>query len=148
MKIKKITCKDLDISIADSSQISVVLQLLKEAALWLKNRNIDYWQNWINPNEIFIDWIKQGFDNKEFFMVRYNDEIIGTFRLQWSDELFWKNRNDESGYIHSFTTLRKYEGNNIGTNEFYINHNFENVGILDFNHNNYKEKLNLYEKKL
>jgi GNAT superfamily N-acetyltransferase len=176
-KIEDISYRDLEITNADNSEMPAVLSLLKDAALWLKENNIDYWQNWINPKAIFISWIRQGFEDNEFFIVRYNDEVIGTFRLQWSDELFWKNKKDKAGYIHSFTTLRKYKGKHLGTkilewiedyckknnkdylrldcgvsivglNEYYIKHNFKNMGILNFNHNGHKEKLNLYEKKL
>ena len=175
--IEEISYKELNISKAGNSEIPIVLDLLREAALWLKEHNIDYWQNWINPNEMFISWIKQGFGNNEFFIARYNNEIIGIFRLQWSDELFWKKKKDKAGYIHSFTTLRKYKGKNVGTkilewieeycrknkkdylrldcgvsivglNKYYVDHKFKNVGVLNFNHNGYKEQLNLYEKKL
>ncbi len=175
--IYKITYKELSISPAADSELTTVLSLLKEAALWLKTNNIDYWSNWIDPEEKYISWIKEGFDNNEFFIVRYFNEITGMFRLQWSDNLFWKNKNDEAGYIHSFTTLRKYKGRNIGSiilkwiedycrinkkkylrldcgaavnglNNYYQQQGFLKVDSLNFDHEGHAEKLNLYEKKL
>ena len=36
------------------------------------------------------------------------------FRLQYADEMFWGKREDKAGYIHSFTTRRKYKNQGIG----------------------------------
>ena len=62
-----------------------------------------------------IAWIKQGFDNSEFHFVEdENAELIGMFRLQFEDEIFWGKRNEKAGYIHSFTTNRSLKGNQTG----------------------------------
>lgn len=50
-------------------ELEIALELLQEAALWLKSRNIDYWQNWINPACEYIAWIEQGFNRNEFHFV-------------------------------------------------------------------------------
>lgn len=105
----------LTIRSAKSNEINIALNLLNKAALWLKDKSIDYWQNWLNPSDEHIAWIKQGFDNGEFYFV-FNSQnaIMGMYRLQYTDEMFWGKQTDKAGYIHSFTTNRDFKGNNIG----------------------------------
>jgi ribosomal protein S18 acetylase RimI-like enzyme len=104
----------LELRLSDYEEIEIGLNLLKKAAYWLKSKNIDYWQSWINPQELYIDWIKQGFKNGQFYFVLNNFRIIGMFRLQWDDELFWGKQENDSGYIHSFTIDRDYYGQGLG----------------------------------
>ena len=106
---------------ADIGELDTALSLLKHAAEWLNNQNIDYWQNWNNPEEIYVNWIAEGFQNNQFFFVEDKDflvesraMLVGMYRLQYEDELFWGKRNDRAVYIHSFTTERTLKGNNIG----------------------------------
>ena len=106
---------ELMIESAGSDRITIALDLLYKAAVWLKDKNIDYWQNWLDPLNEHIAWIRQGFDNGEFYFVYNNESIImGMYRLQYRDEMFWGEQNDKSGYIHSFTTNRDFKGNGIG----------------------------------
>ena len=96
-------------------EIDIGFCLLREAAIWLKNNAIDYWQEWLSPPIEYIEWIKQGFNNNEFYFVENeNSELVSMFRLQFEDEIFWGKRNDKSGYIHSLTTIRSLKGNQIG----------------------------------
>ena len=158
---------------ARPGEIDVVLLLLKEAALWLQQRGIDYWQEWILPPSNFINWIKLGFDNDEFYLVEDDNNIIGCFRLQWQDPMFWGERKENAGYIHSFTTSRHLSGQDIGRNvlsmiEPHCRQNNKEFLRLDcgvdvtglkkyYEQNNFKpvgevtvlgEKLTLYEKRI
>ena len=49
-------------------EINTALELLSQAAIWLREKHIDYWQNWLNPPALHMDWIQQGFDNREFLI--------------------------------------------------------------------------------
>jgi len=100
----------LEIKEAKLAESYKAFDLLREAAEWLNGKNIDYWQDWINPPKIFKDWIIQGFEARQFHFVYEDSKLIGMFRLQWSDELFWGKQRDDSGYIHSLTVVRKYCG--------------------------------------
>jgi GNAT superfamily N-acetyltransferase len=83
--------------------------------MWLRDNGIDYWQGWLNPPTEYIAWIEQGFDNSEFYFVENeNSQLVGMFRLQLEDEIFWGKRNDKAGYVHSFTTDRRFKGKQIG----------------------------------
>lgn len=99
---------------AKTKEFDTVLTLLKEAALWLREKKVDYWQDWISPPEGFVSWIKEGFERGEFFIVELNGEVSGCFRLQWSDTIFWGERKDLAGYVHSFTVSRKFIGQGVG----------------------------------
>jgi predicted GNAT family N-acyltransferase len=99
---------------AGGSDLSEILRLVKEAALWLKMKNINYWQDWINPPEKFINWIKIGFERNEFYLMKQGISIIGCFRLSGNDEVFWGKQDSPAYYIHSFTIDRKLNGKNLG----------------------------------
>ena len=108
-----------------------------------------------------------------FYFAKKNDEIVGMFRLQFSDEMFWGKMKDKAGYIHSFTTKRSLAGCGIGEEilnyiekmllsksinlirldcgadnkglcNYYENLGFEKVGQTNVD----GEKLNLYEKEI
>jgi N-acetylglutamate synthase-like GNAT family acetyltransferase len=121
---------------AKPNELNSVLLLLKEAALWLQKRKINYWEDWICPPAHFIDWIKQGFEQKEFYMVEKDGCAIGCFRLQWEDPLFWGNQEYNAGYIHSFTISRNLAGQGIGRRvldliEFHCRQNEKELLRLD-----------------
>ena len=109
-----ISTKDLKIRLADLSEIEIALSLLKDAAIWLKDKGIDYWQNWISPVDFYLDWIKEGFDLHQFYFVLNDSGVIGMFRMQWSDEKFWGIQDKTAGYIHSFTIEKNYHGQDLG----------------------------------
>jgi ribosomal protein S18 acetylase RimI-like enzyme len=100
--------------IAKPNELDIAFTLLKEAALWLKEKHIDYWQNWIDPPQYYREWIYDGFQHNEFRFVYDNDDLVGMYRLQFNDEKFWGKREDKAGYIHSFTTKREYYSKGIG----------------------------------
>jgi GNAT superfamily N-acetyltransferase len=99
---------------ADKVEMPAVLLLLKEAALWLRKKKINAWQNWIDPAPNFVARIQQGFDNGEFFLAENNGKLIGCFRLQWQDPMFWGPQEPNAGYVHSFTVKRELTGQGIG----------------------------------
>ena len=96
-------------------ELETVLALLKEAAEWLREKDVNYWQDWHAPPQNFVNWIRSGFDKDEFYMVECGGEVIGCFRLQWDDELFWGKQKPNAGYVHSFTISRHLAGKGFGT---------------------------------
>lgn len=106
---------DILVRQAKANEVSIALNLLKQAAKWLQSKNISYWQSWLNPQNTYINWVQEGFNNNEFYFVYWNEELVGMFRLQWSDGIFWSEQTNKAGYVHSFTTVRKYYQKGIGT---------------------------------
>lgn len=103
-----------EIQHAGLNEIDKAFELLKSAAQWLNKKNINYWQEWLNPPENYKQWIKDGFNHNEFYYVYKNQHLAGMFRLQWSDDLFWGKQKNNSGYLHSFTIDRNYYGTGLG----------------------------------
>lgn len=97
------------------TEFNQILSLLKEAAEQLKFKGIDQWGIWINPPEDKINWVKQGFDLKEFYFVENeNQELVGMFRLSAKDLLYWGENNDNAKYVHSLVVRKKYSGQHLG----------------------------------
>ncbi len=100
---------------AKHNELRFALEMLRDAAAWLNSLSVDYWQDWLNPPAPYVAWIQQGFDNREFYFAENEGgEVVGMFRLQYADEMFWGKRDDKAGYIHSFTTNRKYKNQGVG----------------------------------
>ena len=99
---------------ATADEIEIVFNMLEEAALWLQNKQIDYWQDWLNPPKPYVDWIADGFAQEQFYLVYKGAQQIGCFRLQWQDTLFWGNQKDNAGYVHSLTISRALAGEGVG----------------------------------
>ena len=165
--------EDLTFRKARRDESPAVFALLKEAALWLRGKGIDYWQNWLDPPEAHVRWVERGFENGEFFIAERGGSLVGCFRLQWTDTMSWGERADEAGYLHSITTRRELAGtgtgrrllalveshcrdegkqflrldcgtDNPGLRGYYESYGFEAVGEVTFE----GERLTLYEKPL
>jgi ribosomal protein S18 acetylase RimI-like enzyme len=101
--------------LAHISEIHIALDLLKHAAKRLKSKNIDQWQHWLSPNQEKVEWVNSGFSNNEIFFILDNVKIIGMYRLQAQDLIYWGNMNDSSNYIHSLVVIDEYTGKQIGS---------------------------------
>jgi ribosomal protein S18 acetylase RimI-like enzyme len=101
--------------LAHISEIKIALDLLKLAALRLKSKNIDQWQYWLNPSDEKVEWINSGFLNNEIYFIVDEAKIIGMYRLQNQDLIYWGDMNDSSNYIHSLVVIDEYTGNKIGS---------------------------------
>ncbi len=123
-------------------ELALGLNLLKQAAEKLHAKNIDQWRFWLNPSPNDVAWIKSGFDNREFYFVETEDkELVGMFRLMYSDETYWGIQENKAGYLHSLVVLKKFEGLNIGSKIFdYVEQTLKNQKInvlrLDCNASN------------
>jgi len=96
-------------TLAKIDEEQIAFTLLKEAALWLKEKQIDYWQDWINPPQYYKEWIHDGFQKNEIYFVYNNDKIVGMYRLQYNDEKFWGKREDKAGYRIGHQILKEVE---------------------------------------
>lgn len=102
----------MNIIAAKEEDLYRILEMLKNSAIWLRGKGINYWQNWLNPPKEHVEWIKEGLEKNQFYFVEWNNEIIGVFRLQYEDEMFWGKITEKAGYVHSFTINReqKFQG--------------------------------------
>ena len=105
---------DVSIRVADIRDRDRIFELLREAAVWLRDRGIDYWQNWHAPPPHHVAWVEDGINAGQFRMVEGGGQSIACFRLQDSDELFWGKRAEPAVYLHSLTVDRALAGRGIG----------------------------------
>lgn len=92
----------------------VILSLLRAAALWLRERGIDYWQNWLAPPEHHVRWVDDGLTSGEFQLIQSAGSVIGCVRLQDADPMFWGIREEPAVYLHSLTIDRSLAGRGFG----------------------------------
>lgn len=95
------------------TELEVVLQLLKDAAIRLQQDNVDQWKHWLKPTTQDIKWIKEGVEKNEFHFVML-ESCIGLFRLSNEDPMYWGHEPEAAKYIHSFVIKKSHAGKNIG----------------------------------
>ena len=100
---------------AVGTNLKLVLDFLRQAALRLQKKGVYQWQNWMDPSVEDLTWIKEGFESKEFFLVvNEKEEVLGAIRIMSKDFLYWGEQKEEALYIHSLIILEKYSGQGIG----------------------------------
>jgi GNAT superfamily N-acetyltransferase len=95
-----------DISRATPADIDDVLDILDEAARWLSSRGIKQWPTDGFPRDLIAGDIAHG----EVYVARRDRRAVGTFTLQWKDELFWPGATEAAGYIHRIAVRRDARG--------------------------------------
>ncbi len=101
---------------ANPAEFPMILQLLKEAALAIQQKGLDQWHGWLQPTQESISWIQEGVSNGEFYFVENaTNELMGMYRLSYSDERYWGNQTDNAGYVHSLVVRKQFAGENLGT---------------------------------
>lgn len=96
----------VEITVAIPADIDDVLTILKESARWLASRGINQWRVDGFPRELIAGDISRG----EVYVARRDRRAVGTFTLQWSDDLFWPGSTHDAGYIHRLAVRREARG--------------------------------------
>lgn len=95
---------------ARAADVDAVLAILAGAGEWLTAKGIDQWGPGRFSRERGVEAIGRG----EVYIASLEEEIVGTLRLQWSDESVWGVRPDDAGYVHALAVGRAYAGNKVG----------------------------------
>jgi len=96
----------VEITLALPADIDDLLEILHEAARWLASRGINQWPIHGFPRQLIAGDISRG----EVYIARRERRAVGTFTLQWSDELFWPGTIEAAGYIHRIAVRRDTRG--------------------------------------
>lgn len=96
----------IQIGPASHADIDATLDILKEAARWLASRAINQWPVGGFPYDIIAADVSRG----EVFIAKQRSVAVGTFTLQWTDELFWPGASDDAGYVHRIAVRRGARG--------------------------------------
>ncbi|MGE8205070.1 GNAT family N-acetyltransferase [Heyndrickxia sp. NPDC080065] len=120
--------KNIQIRLATDKEGSCIIDLLKETALWIKNKGIDQWTYLLDGGE--DEEIIQCIVNKETYVVINDEEIMATFTLyldqnDW-DKHIWGEVPPDSIYLHRLAVKPKYMKNGISKEIFnWINNNIQ-----------------------
>ncbi|MGN4422315.1 GNAT family N-acetyltransferase [Bacillus cereus group sp. MYBK30-1] len=111
------TVQEYTIRIASEEESDRIINLLKEVAQWLQDKEVDQWQ-YLLGEEATAE-ILEGIREKYTYVVLKEDEIVGTVTVspkqnEWDERIFGKEEVSNSLYIHRFAVKRKYKGNGIG----------------------------------
>jgi GNAT superfamily N-acetyltransferase len=89
---------------AEAEDIDAVLDVLSEAARWVKSLGIDQW-----PERFPRRLVRDALDRAEVFVANGGGDVVGTLMLQWRDPLFWGDR-DDAGFVHRLAIRRSHAG--------------------------------------
>ena len=127
---------------AQQSDRSTILQLCKLAAEQMKAKGIDHWQYWLDPPADKLAWVDEGLELGQYHFVYDQEALIGMYRLQYADELYWGKQEVAAGYVHALVVHPDYKGQGWGPKFIeYIAAQLQSEGIdrlrLDCNSDNH-----------
>ena len=108
---------ELEFLKAKMEELEDALMLFKEASRAISRKNLSQWSYWQDPPLEKIEWVRQGFEQGEFYFVSVNgQEKVAMFRLMSFDTLYWGRKGLEKNkrYIHSFVVREDRKGMGIG----------------------------------
>ena len=95
----------MEIRAAHSDDVEVVLDLLVDAAAWLRARGIEQW-----PERFETDWVMPAIERGETWLAESGGEIVGSLVVQWEDAIFWAGYPTDAGYLHRLVVRRHGDG--------------------------------------
>jgi ribosomal protein S18 acetylase RimI-like enzyme len=95
----------VNVELADVEELNDVVEVLSEAAAWLRSRGIEQW-----PHPFPADWVKPSIERGETYLVRENGAVAGTITLRWEDVAFWGEEPPVAGYVHGIAVRREFAG--------------------------------------
>lgn len=104
---------------AKEDELPLVLELLREAALWIREKGQSQWGYWLNPPEDRLLWLRDGLQKGEFYFLKGAEgHVIGMFRMMRADELYWGVQDIPALYLHSLVIRPPYAGTGLGSEIF------------------------------
>lgn len=101
-------CEDLVLTRATEQDQSLVLDILDEAAAWLRRRGIHQWPASFRPS-VVLPAIEAG----ETFLACRRDEIVATVTVDHADPA-WSDRPGPALYVHRLACRRTFAGGGAG----------------------------------
>ncbi len=98
----------LSVRPAQLEEVGVALDILSEAARWVRRRGIDQW-----PQRFPDQLIAAGIERGEVYLALDAGIAFGTLTLQWDDPRFWS-RGDDAGYVHRLALVPTHRGRGLG----------------------------------
>ncbi|GAA4952186.1 hypothetical protein HD597_005398 [Nonomuraea thailandensis] len=89
---------------ASPAHAAEVLDVLDEAAAWLRRRGVTQW-----PEHFESSWIDGAIERGETWLAHLGATAVGTLTLDWSDPL-WTDIGGTAGYVHRMAVRRQAAG--------------------------------------
>lgn len=105
---------DLHFSKATPADQPRVLQLLRDRAEWIRAKGSTQWAIFLTDEGERL--VNRLIVSKRTWIVTSNGQMVGTFRIDWTDERFWgaKGLDGLAGYVHTLATDRAFAGQRLG----------------------------------
>ncbi|MEM7575336.1 MAG: GNAT family N-acetyltransferase [Bacteroidota bacterium] len=97
-----------------TSDRPTILQLCRLAAEQMKAKGIDHWQYWLDPPADKLAWVDEGLSWRQYHFVYQKGQLIGMYRLQYTDELYWGKQEAAAGYVHALVVHPDFKGQGWG----------------------------------
>lgn len=148
----------MKIQLAKENEIPEILEIIKERCDWFEKNKIDQWGSWYYEDLYNEKYFKKMIKKYPLYIIKKEDEIIGTFLLKNEDDKTHWISPKNSYYLWHFVTKIGNPGlgekilefienlarenqikylrlecmrSNPKINEYYQNHGFENKGEGD-----------------
>src|SRR6266852_9791615 len=92
---------------ARRDDIDLVLDVLADAAAWLRGRGVEQW-----PERFPSDSVMPAIERGETWLAERDGEIVGSLVVQWDDPVFWAGFPRDAGYLHRLAVRR--HGDRLG----------------------------------
>jgi GNAT superfamily N-acetyltransferase len=90
---------------ARRDDIDLVLDVLADAAAWLRGRGVEQW-----PERFPSDSVMPAIERGETWLAERDGEIVGSLVVQWDDPVFWAGFPNNAGYLHRLAVRRPGTG--------------------------------------
>jgi RimJ/RimL family protein N-acetyltransferase len=74
-------------------------------------------------------WVPNSISRREVYVVEQDGVPVGTFSLDWDDELYWGRQEPIAGYVHGLSVRKGFNGRGLGS--FVIDWCADLVSALD-----------------
>lgn len=100
----------LGFRIATKEDTPRIAEILTDCAQYVKNLGVQ--SGW--PVPFSEEQVTETIEEKEIFVVEKENQIVATFRLIWSDPMFWGTQPPIAGYLHKLEVSRAFAHQGIG----------------------------------
>lgn len=101
--------RSLVVRLGTEADVHLVLDLLEEAAAWI--RAVHRLEQW--PERFPEERVLEDVDSGALFVCEIDGVLLGALSLAWSDPMFWGDRSD-AGFVHRLVVRRDRAGQGLG----------------------------------
>lgn len=95
--------------IVTRGDISIAVDIMREAAAWLLNRNMPLWR----LEDLTEEKVLAGLTPENACVGWVGDEPAAAMIFQWNDPFFWPHAIRDSAFIHKLSVRRRFAGTGV-----------------------------------